>query len=255
MDHRTASRHYRALLDDHLRAPAPRSAARAASLFTEPVRTAFATERAELSTIEGMLWATWRPVVQAARCSRAAQRDLVDLLDEIRDSRALTRDDGDRCVIWGEQVVFTDLPCFGAQLREAWDLDEPGSSEQVNLNAFAARLTAAGIDFSRFAIWTLREHLEDTTAAEDLGAVLPWMRHCGPTPARLCLRPGRQEQDRGPARVGPLGRAGDLGAGGFTPQRWVFWHGRLTELATGHDAVAHQARTALQHMPALESTT
>ncbi|GAB2671066.1 hypothetical protein GCM10027271_34360 [Saccharopolyspora gloriosae] len=251
MDHDTASRHYRALIDDHLRAPAPESAA---SLFIEPFRTALVVEGAEDSAIEGMLWAAWGPVVQAARRSRAAQRDLLDLLDAIRRRAPLTRDDGDRCVIWGDQVVLTDLPCFGAQLRETWDLDETGSEQQVNLNAFAARLTAAGIDFSRYAIWTLREHLEDTTPAADLGAVLAWLGHCGPTLAQLSLRPD-PPPDRGPARVGPLGRAAGVDAGGFSRTRWAFWRGRLTELARGDGAVAEQARTALRHMPPLETTT
>ncbi|WP_243787774.1 DUF3632 domain-containing protein [Saccharopolyspora gloriosae] len=150
-------------------------------------------------------------------------------------------------------MVFGDLPCFGAQVREAWDADGDGSTEsRVNLNAFAARLTAAGIDFSGYAIWTLRDCLEDTAVPGGLHAVLPWLRHCGPELARLARLGSCSVPDRGPGRLGPLARAGGVRGGGFCPQRWAFWRGRLAELAAGPDAVAHQARTALELMPAVE---
>ncbi|WP_243787773.1 hypothetical protein [Saccharopolyspora gloriosae] len=105
MDYETASRHYEALVNGYLRDSAPGSAARTASLFTEPVRRAFVAEHAAESTIEGMLWAAWRPVVRAAGASGGVRhRDLVDLLVEIKGHGTLTRRDAVRDLGWARGV-------------------------------------------------------------------------------------------------------------------------------------------------------
>lgn len=187
MEYDTASRYYGALIARYLRAGPAGALDEAIARFVAPVRSAFVHDRASESVIDGMLWAAWEPVLLAAGTASAATQDrLVDLLAGIKSQGVLTRDRGQQeCVIWGGLKVFTDLPCFGAQMREAWDMRaDPRGSPDVwaNMNAFAARLTAAGFDFSLYAIWTFRDCLEegDLPGRADLRAVVPWFRHCGP---------------------------------------------------------------------------
>lgn len=261
MDYDTASRYYGALIAGYLRAAPASALDEAIARFVAPVRSAFVRDQAPESVIEGMLWAAWEPVLVAVGTASAARQDrLVDLLAGIRSQGVLTRGQGrQECVIWGGLKVFTDLPCFGAQLREAWDMgaDPRGSPDVwVNMNAFAARLTAAGFDFSLYAIWTLRDCLEegDPPGRADLRAVVPWFRHCGAALSCLAHQAGSPgEGDRGPARLGRLCRDSGMTQGGFTAERWEFWRGRLADLATGTSAAAPEARTAMHYLTALDS--
>jgi len=255
MDFATASRYYEALLAGYLRAAPAGTTEEAVDRFVAPVRAAFVRERAAESVIEGMLWAAWEPVIGAACASDSAQDRLVELLVGIEGRGALTRDQGrEESVLWGDSRVFVDLPMFGAQMREAWDsyAAPPGSPEAwVNLNAFAARLTAVGIDFEVYAIWTLRACLEEKSSVgpDELRAVVPWFRHCGELLSRLAHRGGSiGERDTGPARLGRLCTDTGMDSGGFTVERWEFWRGRLAGLAGGTDAAALEARTALRYL-------
>jgi hypothetical protein len=162
MDDDTALRYYEALLAGYLQATPARTMGESVARFVAPVRSAFVHEQIAQSAIEAMLWTAWQPVIAAAGASSGTAQDrLVDLLTGIKNQGVLTRDQGrQECVVWGGLKVFADLPLFGAQMREAWDIgaDPPGSTDVwANMNAFAARLTAAGIDFSTYAIWALRD--------------------------------------------------------------------------------------------------
>ena len=262
MDDETALlRYYESLLAGFLQATPAGALGEGVERFVAPVRTAFVHEQVPQSAIEAMLWTAWQPVILAAGASCGTTQDrLVDLLTGIRDQGVLTRDQGrQECVVWGGLKVFADLPLFGAQMREVWDIgaDPPGSRDVwVNMNAFAARLTAAGIDFSLYAIWTLRDCLEEQcpVGSSDLGAVVPWFRHCGEVLARLARERGALGQgDAGPARLGKLCTDSGMTRGGFTLERLEFWRTRLADLANGTGAIADEARTALHYMTAPDS--
>ncbi|MFR9731588.1 DUF3632 domain-containing protein [Saccharopolyspora sp. MS10] len=237
MDHQQARRHYQDLLADHLRGA--RTAQDGARRFAEPVRRACADNPGEDAVAE-ILWAAWEPVLATARTSPDHHPRLVALLSALRDLDPPPRGR----TVWGLEV-FTDLPCFGAQLRETWDLaphhDDPG---QPHLHAFAARLTAARIDFSLHALWTLREHLEHTAPPPDLAAVVSWARHgSAALAARARAHRTFTDHDRGVDRLGPLARDRGVPGHGFSPRRWQFWRTRLAELGTP------DARTALALLP------
>jgi Protein of unknown function (DUF3632) len=261
MDYETASRYYGALITGYLRAAPASALDEAIARFVAPVRSAFLHDQASESAIDAMLWAAWEPVLLAAGTASATTQDrLVDLLTGIKNQGVLTREQGRReCVIWGGLKVFTDLPCFGAQMREAWDMraDPPGSPEVwANMNAFAARLTAAGFDFSLYAIWTLRDCLEEgyQPGPAELRAAVPWFRDSGAALSRLAHQPGIPgEGDQCPARLGKLCRESGMTRGGFTAERWEFWRGRLADLATGTGAAAAEARSALHYLTAPDS--
>ncbi|MEU6133053.1 DUF3632 domain-containing protein, partial [Saccharopolyspora sp. NPDC047091] len=220
-------------------ATSPRGAppAEGAARFAAPVRDACTRRRGE-DAIAAILWAAWHPVLTAARTAPATQPRLVALVAAVRDLGPLPG----RNRVWGLEV-FTDLPCFGALLRETWDADPAG---QVPLAAFAARLTSSGIDFSLHALWALREHLEHPDPPRDLGAVLSWARHAGPVLAEHA-RTHRvfADHDRGPDRLGPLALSRGIDGHGFSPARWAFWRTRLAELGTP------DSRAALDLLPPL----
>jgi hypothetical protein len=260
MDDDTASRYYESLLAGYLQATPAGALGETVARFVAPMRSAFVDEQVAQSAIEAMLWTAWQPVIVAAGASSGTVQDrLVDLLTGIRSQGVLTRDQGrQECVVWGTLKVFADLPLFGAQMREAWDLgaDPPGSADVwANMNAFAARLTAAGIDFSLYAIWTLRDCLEEErpVGSADLRAAVPWFEHCGELLARLARQSGSLAQgDAGPARLGRLCTDTGMTRGGFTIERWEFWRIRLADLANETGAAAHQAWTALRYMTTLD---
>lgn len=143
-----ADTHYRALVDDHVtgRVPLAGSVAR----FAAPLRAAWVDDRAD-DRVEGLAWATGGAVAAAAT-EPAHHARLADLLAGVRALGPLTRSpDGAVCTVWG-LTVFTDLPCVGAQLREALDVHP---SATPALFAFAAHLTRAGVlDFSGWAGWS-----------------------------------------------------------------------------------------------------
>jgi hypothetical protein len=104
----------------------------------------------------------------------------------------------------------------------------------LNLNAFAARLTASQVvDLSLYAIWTMRDALETPlgeieTASRDqtLRAAALWIELCGER-LRSLEQVWEVHPTKGdPARGGPLYN----GPHGFCGQRWEFWRERFTSL-------------------------
>jgi hypothetical protein len=221
-----------------------------AAEFTEPIDRAFL--RSGTGQIEGMLWPAWQAVISAADTpDDAARSRLVELLSAIRDRGILVRPDGEECVVW-DMRAHVDLPVFGAQMRETWNFPPPAVSAQswANLNAFAAQLTLAGIDFSLYAIWALRDALEGES--QEISLVLPaaveWFRHAGPVLASLALG-GHTDAHRADW-VGNLGREAGLTDHGFTIRRWNFWKGRLEDIAAAGAETAPKAYEGLRYMHA-----
>lgn len=224
-----------------------------AAEFTEPIDRAFARSGPGEADIEGMLWPAWEVVISAADTpDDAARSRLVELLSAIRARGILARSSGEECVIWGNQRAYVDLPVFGAQMRETWNFAPPILSMQswANLNAFAAQLTVAGIDFSLYAIWAFRHALEEDSpeASQELPAAVEWFRHAGPVLASLALE--GTAVAHGADRAGELCRQAGLTDHGFTIGRWDFWKGRLEDIAAAGGESAGKAREGLRYIHA-----
>ena len=119
----------------------------------------------------------------------------------------------------------------------------------ANLNAFAAQLTVAGVDFSRYAIWALREALEE--GSPELPLVLPaaveWFRHAGPVLASLAVQWAADAD--GSDQAGRLCREAGLAGRGFSVGRWNFWRRRLEDISAAGGDTAAKAREGLEYMP------
>lgn len=137
---------------------------------------------------------------------------------------------------------------FGASMREAWN-DSPTNlgqcitvEEWTNVNAFVARLTAAGVrDFSLYAIWSMRETLETEITPEQLDKLLPasatWVLYAGKQ-----LYESEEEWPKSP-REGDPASGGPLWSGkrGFCRERWSSWK-RGFESVAGREGVGEGAR-------------
>jgi hypothetical protein len=106
----------------------------------------------------------------------------------------------------------------------------------TNINAFAARLTAAAaVDFSVYGIWAMRSALEtpiDALPADEVPAALQaasaWLQLAGRPMHDSEQRWARSPQHGDPARGGPLYE----GPPGFCAERWALWRARLRVLAS-----------------------
>ena len=242
---------FRAVVDRYLHTEDGMPPAVGAAEFTKPVDRAFLRAAAGQAPIEEMLWPAWEAVISAADTPDDGTRSrLVELVGAVRDRGILARPDGQECVVW-DMRAHVDLPVFGAQMRETWNFPPPAVSAGTwaNLNAFAAQLTVAGVDFSRYAIWALREALEEDSP--ELPRVLPaaveWFRLAGPVLASLAQRAADAD---GSDQAGRLGREAGLADRGFSVGRWNFWRHRLEDISAAGGDTAAKAREGLEYMRA-----
>jgi len=113
-------------------------------------------------SMEGLLWQLWFGVVHAARRTswkdEVAQERLVDLVTQFKSrpdpplphnaTKALRNDS-----IWKSGEVWSNLNMFGSAAREDWNMvpgggagySQPEIHAWINVNAFVARLTVAGV--------------------------------------------------------------------------------------------------------------
>jgi hypothetical protein len=241
---------FRAVVDRYLHSEDGMPPAAGAAEFTKPVERAFLRDAAGEALVEEMLWAGWEAVISAADTPDDRTRSrLVELVVAVRDRGVLARPDGQECVVW-DMRAHADLPVFGAQMRETWNFSPPAgpAGTWANLNAFAAQLTVAGVDFSLYAIWALREALEEDSP--ELPRVLPaaveWFRHAGPVLASLAVQ--RAADARGGDQAGRLCREAGLAGRGFSVGRWNFWRRRLEDISAAGGDTAVMARQGLEYM-------
>jgi hypothetical protein len=146
--------------------------------------------------------------------------------------------------------AHVDLPVFGAEMRETWNDGPPivSPGTWANLNAFAAQLTAGGIDFSLYGIWALRDALEQDghEVSQVLPAAVQWLRCAGPELASLTLEGA--DSSEGAAWLGPLCTQAGLTDLGFTTRRWNFWKSRLEGIAAAGGESADTAREGLSYL-------
>ncbi|KAI0132098.1 hypothetical protein BJ170DRAFT_612395 [Xylariales sp. AK1849] len=138
-------------------------------------------EIASLPSTEGQLWELWYAVLHAAKripwTDDAQQNKLLDIVKALK-----ARPDPPppspmtaplrRNWIWESRTLWSNLSMLGPSARESWN-DACGygsgwtTTEQhawTNVNAFVARLTASETsDFENYAVWALRDALEDKT--------------------------------------------------------------------------------------------
>jgi len=159
----------------------------AARAFTEPTKQTFLEGKA----VESQLSVAWDAFIAVVADTVAESQDpLVEILRTVQKENLSAER---KCEIWGQEVkLWEDLPLFGVQWREVWN-KAPGSgskndfsSEQwKNLNAFLARITAISasnpaLDFSLYAIWTIRSAVEEGDIEQDkIAAAEVWFVYAG----------------------------------------------------------------------------
>ena len=96
----------------------PSSAARA---LTAPAEDKLSTGSPE-SDIEGGLRPVWESIINvAADTEHQSQEHLVAIVRAVQQQN-LTKDGASEVEVWGEKVkVWSDLPLFGASVRDAWN--------------------------------------------------------------------------------------------------------------------------------------
>ncbi|KAI1506744.1 hypothetical protein F5X99DRAFT_404101 [Biscogniauxia marginata] len=144
-------------------------------------------ETESLPSTEGQLWELWYGVLHAAKripWRDAAQQDkLVSLVRALKSRpdpappRPLTVPLG-RNWIWERRgALWSVLLLLGPSARECWNdacgsgagWTAPERAAWANVNAFAARLAAAGVaDLSAYAVWALGDALEAADRAAQL---------------------------------------------------------------------------------------
>ncbi|GKU07129.1 hypothetical protein FLAG1_10503 [Fusarium langsethiae] len=190
----------------------------------------------DASKIEDELHALWSAILTAAEQTPHDRQDkLVQVMQAIKEL-APSGDKAKKFVVW-EETRWGDLPLFGSTARDELDRAQEDSEDAcVNINAFFARITAAGInDFTLYAIWTLREALEDPatkeiaqkTSPKLLKAASVWFIYAGDS-----LASATKEGKKFDGKMAKPGASLNEGAEwrGFCDDRWKVWQQRMSDL-------------------------
>ncbi|VZH91539.1 unnamed protein product [Fusarium fujikuroi] len=214
------------------------SAQQAAEKLASPCLEAI-KKNEDASKIEGEFDSLWSSVLSAAeQTPHDKQGKLVETLYAIK-SIPQSAETAKKVVVWGEEKRWDELPMFGGKAREQLDIAQEKSDEAfVNINGFFARATAAGIDdLSLFAIWTLREALEDPagdktsqTSPKLLKASSVWFIYAADVLAKAS-KDGKQFDGKVAKPGASLTEFKDeAGWRGFNNDRWKVWLDRLSTL-------------------------
>ncbi|KAH7194274.1 hypothetical protein DER44DRAFT_844066 [Fusarium oxysporum] len=191
----------------------------------------------DASKIEGEFDGLWSSVLSAAeQTPHDKQGKLVETLHAIK-SIPQSAETAKKVVVWGEEKRWDELPMFGGKAREQLDI-EKSDEAFVNINGFFARATAAGVDdLSLFAIWTLREALEDP-AADKISETSPkllkassvWFIYAANSLAKAS-KDGKQFDGKVAKPGASLTEFKDeAGWRGFNNDRWKVWQDRFSTL-------------------------
>ncbi|KAH7151445.1 hypothetical protein DER46DRAFT_476189, partial [Fusarium sp. MPI-SDFR-AT-0072] len=191
----------------------------------------------DASKIEGEFDSLWSSVLSAAeQTPHDKQGKLVETLHAIK-SIPQSAETAKKVVVWGEEKRWDELPMFGGKAREQLDI-EKSDEAFVNINGFFARATAAGVDdLSLFAIWTLREALEDP-AADKISETSPkllkassvWFIYAADALAKAS-KDGKQFDGKVAKPGASLTEFKDeAGWRGFNNDRWKVWQDRFLTL-------------------------
>jgi hypothetical protein len=87
-----------------------------------------AAANASSDDIEGLLWRLWNAIIAtASRTPPQEQGQLSYLLQDIAAQRQLENGEGEEVEVWGKKV-WSDLPIFGAAVREVFNSGESSRS-------------------------------------------------------------------------------------------------------------------------------
>ncbi|QIW95244.1 hypothetical protein AMS68_000762 [Peltaster fructicola] len=222
------------------------SLAKAQDKFCEPAEDKFMTTQ-NAEDVEGLLWKAWGGVVELAKTTAdntVHRQKLVDFVLGLQQRPKLQKGD-EVCKVW-DATVWSDLPVFGAQIRECWNAAASDSSvaeeqhQWLNINAFTAALVASAHsnedkpDFTLFAIWALRQAFEEEKPSKiATEAAAAWL---------ICAAPALSELSKNEKSFdGKLARAGssyqDKQWTGFNGDRWQIWVSKLSKVdASGFGA-------------------
>ena len=244
--------------------------------LAEPIETSYTAGELESpdgqSTEGRRLWTLWLNIIGYAKDTlhddSSTQTALVNLMAALK-SRPNPpppqgREDLKTGWVWnGSGELWTDLVIFGPSMRKSWNDTPTGCGHDAitakgwtNLNAFVARLTAAGIqDFSLYAIWSMRETLETENGAETLEKLLPasamWVLFAGRQ-----LHDSEQEWPAHPLKGDPaMGGPHWNGKSGFCKERWALWKtmfDSITRRSDTNEATKGFAADAVTAMDAIE---
>ncbi|KZT26737.1 hypothetical protein NEOLEDRAFT_1131753 [Neolentinus lepideus HHB14362 ss-1] len=240
------------------------------SKLAEPIERAYTAGDVDSpNCAEIQLWSLWNSILEVAKntpyINASAHVKLVDLMGALK-----TREDPPTPVVapndwlWNGGKLWTNLVIFGPSVRECWNL-APSDGESAldlgmpveawtNLNAFAARLTYAGVmSFLLYAIWGARPVLEEEgVSPAELDRLVPgaamWFLYLG--------RPiyTSDEEYGNPGRGGALWK----GKKGFCKERWYLWKDRLDIISQNTDVSGNtrdMAKQALETMNKVEKET
>ncbi|RGP78800.1 hypothetical protein FLONG3_2998 [Fusarium longipes] len=197
-----------------------------------------AIEKSEdASKIEHELNALWSAILTAAEQTPHDRQDkLVQVMHAIKELSP-SGDKAKKFVVWDQETRWDELPLFGAAARERLDTAQESSDDAcVNINAFFARVNAAGIsDFTLYAIWTLREALEDPaadqiaqqTSSKLLKAASVWFIYAADS-----LKSATKEGKKFDGKMAKPGVSLKDQAEwrGFCEDRWKTWQDRLASV-------------------------
>ncbi|KAM7219451.1 Protein of unknown function (DUF3632) domain containing protein [Rhypophila decipiens] len=200
--------------------------------------------------LDDYVYDTWCGIFDlVGKTSSEHQQPIIDLLLELRKTTLYLNDDSSKepVNVQSAGILWSDLPTFGWVARDLWNFDasdktasQSDRQKWTNYTAFLAKLTAISLpdkegndalDFSTFALWSLREAFETSSSEEaDSTAVKLaslWIKHAGKelkvaTEKEVSLP---QAQGRGG------GEFGERGWTGFNDERWAVWKGGFRAFA------------------------
>ena len=235
------------------------------SALAEPIEAVYTTGEVQTpspgdsQTTESGLWTLWYSIIDLAKqtphSDGSAQTALVELVAALkaRPNPPAPKGHNDLKSTWGwsdSGGIWTDLIIFGPSMRESWNDPSTGPShpdymtveQWTNLNAFVARITAAGVsDYTLYAIWSLRDTVETEVTAAKLDALLPasamWIEYSGRK-----LYESDEEWPVSPTQGNPAG-GGPLwtGKSGVCKERWRLWK-RMFEKAERRSDIKEETR-------------
>ncbi|KAL7907126.1 hypothetical protein GGI35DRAFT_481683 [Trichoderma velutinum] len=214
---------------------------------------------------EGFLWSLWLLLIDVAKRTPFDDPRLQSLVDILK---ALNAKQSGSVEIWGSQhELWADMPLFGAVMREQWNAspefnNKPDQATKIaqwlSLNSFAARLLSASVQsWTNFAIWELRDGLEEPLSTDEardtyLITASEWITQAGQV-----LYDETKNSTQLESQAAQSLRPGSLIEGtesGFNEERWGLWKKRLEELSANAGAEAKKrAEKALEVIKNLEA--
>ncbi|KAL2114853.1 hypothetical protein VTJ04DRAFT_10516 [Mycothermus thermophilus] len=194
------------------------------------------------------------------------QDALIEFLRRLTETRVT--DANGAQITWNNHPLWEVIPAWGYTTRDwlNFDFDDPRAtpeevSERLNVMSFLAKLTQLYVDgaspqlnFGLFALWTLRDALEDGGADGNYSAgavtmAATWILFAGKALRDLSVRGEQMSNKSGK----PGQRFGDRAWLGFSEERWQVWKNEL-EVALSKLAPHETIENAVRFMQKLENT-